>query len=304
MVLGLTRLRDRAALFSRADELDEPIRIGRAESPYQVLLGLGLATLVPTRGGAAIVVKDVPGVRVAGLLLQAGPITSKALIEVGSKVAETDGGARDHPGAGSSAANPILLADVFARVGGPGVDPATGLGPAVSAAVMMELNASNVVLDNVWLWRADVGNGKRVRDVKHSLVVNGQNVTAYGLAAEHTQSDNVVWNGEGGRVYFYQAELDGLAHTPGDKTPDFGPNGVAGYRVNALVHRAVGVGVYCWFSSPGIFVQSGVKVRHKATAAGITCPFQWVWENANTPPKGNSTIEHAILVVDPDNGIF
>lgn len=71
------------------------------------------------------------------------------------------------------------------------------------------VNASNVVLDNVWLWRADVDNGKRVRDCKHSLVVNGDNVTAYGLAAEHVQSDNVVWNGEGGNVFFYQAELDG-----------------------------------------------------------------------------------------------
>ena len=89
----------------------------------------------------------------------------------------------------------------------------------------------------------------------------------------------------------------GLAHKPGDKTPHFGPNGVSGYRVNALQHRAVGVGVYCWFSSPDIVVQSAVKVLHKETVAGIVCPFQWVWENANTPPKGNSTIEHAILVV-------
>ena len=112
------------------------------------------------------------------------------------------------------------------------------------------------------------------------------------------QSDNVVWNGEHGRVYFYQAELDGLAHTKGDKTPDFGSNGVSGYRVNARQHLAVGVGVYCWFSSPGIVVQSGVKVLHKETVSGIVCPFQWVWENANTPPQGNSTIEHAILVVD------
>jgi hypothetical protein len=120
---------------------------------------------------------------------------------------------------------------------------------------------------------------------------------AYGLAAEHVQSDNIVWNGEGGAVYFYQAELDGLAHTPGDKTPDFGPNGVSGYRVNAWKHEAFGVGVYCWFASTGIFVQSAVKVLHSETIPGIRCPFQWVWENANTPPKGSSTIEHAIEVV-------
>ena len=187
--------------------LPEPIRIGRAGSDHQVLLGLGLATLVPTHGGAAIEVKDVPGVRIAGILLQAGQTTSKALIAVGGSGSDDGGGGGG--GGGSSAANPILLADVFARVGGPGVDPVTGLGPAVSTEVMAEVNASNVVLDNVWLWRADVDNGNRVRDCKHSLVVNGDNVTAYGLAAEHVQSDNVVWNGEGGNVFFYQAELDG-----------------------------------------------------------------------------------------------
>jgi hypothetical protein len=211
--------------------LPEPIRIGRAASPYQVLLGLGLATLVPQNGGAAVEVGDAPGVRVAGLLLQAGPKTSRVLISVGSS-----------PSAGL-AANPTLLADVFARVGGPGVDPVTGQGPPVSATVMMEVNASCVVLDNVWLWRADVDNTHRSRDCNHSLVVNGDSVVAYGLAAEHVQSDNTVWNGEDGRVFFYQAELDGLAHAPGDHTPDFGPNGVSGYRVNAKKHMGMGIGV-------------------------------------------------------------
>ena len=98
-------------------------------------------------------------------------------------------------------------------------------------------------------------------------------------------------------MYFFQAELDGLAHSPGDHTPDFGPNGVSCYRVNAMAHIGVGVGVYCWFSSPGIVVQSAVKVLHRETVDTIECPFQWVWENANTPPKGNSTIEAGILVV-------
>ena len=60
-------------LTSGIYDLAGPIRIGRAESPYQVLLGLGMATLVPAhaQGGAAIEVADVPGVRVTGVLLQA-----------------------------------------------------------------------------------------------------------------------------------------------------------------------------------------------------------------------------------------
>eukprot|EP00937_MAST-01D_sp_MAST-1D-sp2_P000064 g64.t1 len=274
-------------------QLPEPIRVGTCATTgcprHQVLLGLGLATLVPTRGGAAVEVVRAAGVRVAGVLLQAGPQTSRALLTV------ADGGGGSGGSGGTDDA--CLLADVFARVGGPGVDPVTGLGPAVSATVMAEINASNVVLDNVWLWRADVGNGKRSRDCNHSLVVNGDNVTAYGLAAEHVQSDNVVWNGEGGRVYFYQAELDGLANSPGDHTHGFGPDGVSGYRVNAREHRAAGVGVYCWFSNPGVVVEAGVAVLHRQVADAIECPFQWVWENANTPPKGNSTIETAIRVI-------
>jgi hypothetical protein len=153
--------------------LSEPIRIGGAGSDYQVLLGLGLATLVPLRGGPAIEVADAPGVRIAGLLLQAGPITSKALISVGGS-ASTASLPRGSRGSGSA---PIVLTDVFARVGGPDVDPESGLGPAVSSNVMMEINASNVILDNVWLWRADVENAHRVRDCNHSLVVNGDNVT-------------------------------------------------------------------------------------------------------------------------------
>jgi hypothetical protein len=54
---------------------------------------------------------------------------------------------------------------------------------------------------------------------------------------------------------------------------------------------------YCWFSSPGIVVQSAVKVLHRETIDSIVCPFRWVWANANTPPKGNSTIRANIQVV-------
>ena len=42
----------------------------------QVILGLGLATLVPTAGTSIIKVGSVDGVRVAGLLLEAGQVGS------------------------------------------------------------------------------------------------------------------------------------------------------------------------------------------------------------------------------------
>ena len=41
----------------------------------------------------------------------------------------------------------------------------------------------------------------------NGLIVNGDDVTAYGLFVEHFQQYQTLWNGEGGAVYFYQSEL-------------------------------------------------------------------------------------------------
>ncbi len=39
------------------------------------------------------------------------------------------------------------------------------------------------------------------------MIVNGNNVTFYGLFVEHCQEYQTLWNGNGGRVYFYQSEM-------------------------------------------------------------------------------------------------
>ena len=41
----------------------------------------------------------------------------------------------------------------------------------------------------------------------NGMVVNGNNVTVYGLFVEHHQEFQVLWNGNGGRTYFYQSEI-------------------------------------------------------------------------------------------------
>jgi len=86
--------------------LSSPLQITAAN---QVLLGLGLATLSPTNGTAVIQVANVPGVRVAGLLIQAGSEPTEALLEWGDGAYAGD------------ASNPGSLHDVFMRVGGPTV---------------------------------------------------------------------------------------------------------------------------------------------------------------------------------------
>ncbi len=64
-------------------ELTEPIRVTH---PNTIVLGLGFATLKPTQGTAALTTADVDGVIVAGLLIDAGPVESPVLLEVGPEV--------------------------------------------------------------------------------------------------------------------------------------------------------------------------------------------------------------------------
>jgi len=259
-------------------QLSEPLRLGFNESAGgQVLLGLGMATLVPTAGTAVIEVGPSCGVRVAGVLLQAGAVKSPSLLRWEPNSCQGD--------------NPGLLADVFARVGGPNTE-------VVSADVMIEVGGNHVVLDNVWAWRADccqLGCGTCVeRYCKHGVVVNGANVVSYGLFSEHCREDLTVWNGEYGMSFFYQSEMDSFARQPWDHTPDYGENGVSGYRVNARNHTAVGIGVYAYFVEPGNVVKAGTVIVDEATSK-LTCPFAWnlnpAWYN-----NSESGIERAVRI--------
>lgn len=160
--------------------------------PNQVLLGLGLATLVSAAGTPVITVADVDGIRVAGFLMQAGPPGP------GGKVAPALlqwGASGSYAG---SAANPGVISDVFARVGGPDGDAAN----PVAVTTMVQIQSGYVVFDNTWLWRADHGVGPidyTHNAVDHGLVVSGDNVHGYGMAVEHTLKDLTVWSGDAGK---------------------------------------------------------------------------------------------------------
>ncbi len=67
---------------------------------------------------------------------------------------------------------------------------------------MVTINSNDVIGDNAWLWRADHGSGFSWNDAKckNGIVVNGANVTYFGLAVEHTQEYQTLWNGNGGHV--------------------------------------------------------------------------------------------------------
>jgi hypothetical protein len=168
--------------------LDQPIVVSH---PDTVVLGLGYATLVPQHGNAAMIVASNTGVKLSGIIVDAGPVNSRVLLSVGT------------PGfAGGAAANPDTIQDVFFRIGGAETTP-------VSATVSLLDNADNSIIDDVWAWRADHGNNvgwtQNIGDT--GLVVTGNDVTAYGLAVEHYQKNEVVWSGQGGTDIFYQNEL-------------------------------------------------------------------------------------------------
>ncbi|MEV0369085.1 coagulation factor 5/8 type domain-containing protein [Streptomyces sp. NPDC050636] len=208
--------------------LDQTLKITK---PDTVVLGLGLATLIPDNGITAVSVADVSGVKVAGLLIDAGTESSPSLMEVGPQ-----------DSAASHADNPTSLHDVFFRVGGPG----TG-----KAAKSLVVNSSHVIGDHLWIWRADHGDGVgwNTNTAANGLTVNGDDVTMYGLFVEHYQQHQTVWNGERGRTYFYQNEM------PYDP-PDQGSwmngdtQGYAAYKVGDSVrnHEAWGLGSYCFFN--------------------------------------------------------
>ncbi len=169
-------------------KLNAPILVSR---PDTVVLGLGFATLIPQNGTVAIQTLDVPGVKISGLIIDAGPRNSPALLQLGLS----------HLLPGTKNANdPTLVQDVFFRIGG--AEP----GKATTALVV---NTNNTILDDIWIWRADHGNGVgwTSNTADTGLVVNGDNVTAYGLFVEHFQKSEVIWNGQNGEVVFFQNEM-------------------------------------------------------------------------------------------------
>ena len=243
-------------------DIAEPIRVRRAGT---VLYGLGYATLVATGGRPAITVDDVPGVTLAGLLVQAGGKESPVLVQVGPPDSTL-----------SHADDPTALFDLFARSGG----PAPG-----RCGAFVEINSSDVIADHLWLWRADHGRGAAWDEnpTANGVIVNGDRVTVYGLFVEHTQGYQTLWNGEDGRVFLYQSEMPYDPPTQAAWGND--GRGFASYKVGEGVqrHEAVGLGIYCVFKHapivaataveaperPGVRFRNLIAVRLGGTPGGI-----------------------------------
>jgi hypothetical protein len=260
--------------------LDRTIAVKR---PDTVVLGLGFATLVPENGITAMTVADVKGVKIAGVLFDAGPVNSETLLEVGTRHAHK-----------SDPEDPTSLHDVFFRIGGAAAGKAT---------TSLVVNSDDVILDDIWAWRADhgAGVGWTVNTADTGVVVNGDDVTAYGLFVEHYQRYQVIWNGEGGKTIFFQNEMPYDPPNQSAWTHD-GVNGFAAYKVadDVRTHEAWGLGSYCFFNvDPTIHatrafevpVTPGVKLHDILTVSlGGVGTIDHVVNDTGAPAQGTKTI--------------
>jgi hypothetical protein len=210
-------------------DIDRTIKV---ERPGTIVLGLGMATLTAQNGVVPMRVEDVKGTVIAGLIFDAGPKTSPALLVFGDPEDDDN----------EAGARPAALQDVFFRIGGPHA------GKAVTSLVV---NGDNTILDDIWAWRADHGNGVgwTSNTADTGVVVTGDNVVATGLFAEHYQKYNVYWAGENGKTIMFQNEMP---YDPPNQAAwqHDGVLGWAAYKVADRVrtHEGWGLGVYCFFN--------------------------------------------------------
>ncbi|WP_392876098.1 discoidin domain-containing protein [Streptomyces sp. LN499] len=265
--------------------VDQTIDIDRANT---VVLGLGLATIIPDNGVTAIKVGDVDGVKLAGLLIDAGPQNSSVLLQVGP-----EGASADH------SANPTTVQDVFIRIGGAGAGKAT---------TSMVINNDDTIVDHTWIWRADHGDGVgwETNRADYGLRVDGDDVLATGLFVEHFNKYDVQWNGENGRTIFFQNEK--AYDAPNQAAVQNGTiKGYAAYKVADSVnnHEGWGLGSYCYFNvDPTIRqdhgfeapVKPGVKFHDLLVVSlGGQGQYQHVINSTGSPTSGTSTVPSTVV---------
>ncbi|MFF7603965.1 coagulation factor 5/8 type domain-containing protein [Streptomyces parvulus] len=264
--------------------LDGTVEVKRAGT---VVLGLGYATLIPDNGVTAMKVADVDGVRLAGFLIDAGPVNSSTLLEVGPAGASVD-----------HSANPTTVQDVFIRIGGAGPGKAT---------TSMVINSRHTIVDHTWVWRADHGEGVgwETNRADYGVVVNGDDVLATGLFVEHFNKYDVQWNGQRGRTIFFQNEK--AYDAPDQAAVQNGSiKGYAAYKVGDQVteHEGWGLGSYCYYNvNPSIVQHHGFAAPNRSgvrfhgllvVSLGGNGQYECVINDTGSPTSGTSTVPSTV----------
>ncbi len=224
-------------------KLDEALEVKEENT---ILYGMGLATLVAEEGNACVEIADKGGIKIAGLLFEAGEKKSETLLKVGDKKTDVD-----------HSENPLVFSDVYFRVGGGNY--------AGKVQNCVTINCNNVIGDNFWVWRADHSNnvGWDVNTAPNGIVINGDSVTMYGLFVEHFQEYQTIWNGNDGKLYFYQSEMPYDAPSQKDYMSHDGTvKGYASLKLDEAVAKfeGYGIGIYCYNRDADIEIFSAAEV--------------------------------------------
>lgn len=253
-------------------QLMEPIRI---EQEGTIVLGTGLATLRSMEGKPCMEVAGETKVTLAGILFDAGPGETEYLLRVGGRedgpeedsenpeastgpeLPETPGESAGQNSPAAAEENKTLLADLFFRVGG-----AKGYDTNVKCCA--ELCQDGIIGDNFWVWRADHGSGVGWNNNRaaNGILVSGDDVTIYALMVEHFQEYQTLWEGEDGKIIFYQCEIPyDVPDQESWKSHEGSVNGFASIRIADTVkkHEAWGLGIYLYNRDAEVELRSAME---------------------------------------------
>ena len=287
-------------------ELDESIVVSKPVT----LLGLGIPTLLaPYNGNPIIKVdKEQGGVKICGLLLDAtdNPSHTDTLLQVGTDK-DTDniessylydllvsvwdllfGISHTNTDKDTDNIESTYLYDIFCRVGGVGWH-----GGKTNSCIT--INNNNVIGDNLWLWRADHGAnvGWTGNTADTGLIVNSDNVSMYGLAVEHFQNYQTIWNGDNGAIYFYQSELpydipndNALS---GDSLWKSGQGGYSSIKIDtdANTFHGHGIGIYPYYKyrTDDNTLNSAIQINVNSNDIHFTRAMDWIIRGSNIHVK-------------------
>lgn len=273
--------------------IEETLKVTKKDT---IIYGMGLATLEASKGNVVMNVSDEDGIKVCGLLFDAGEKESTTLLQVGDKKTKVSHGN-----------NPLSFSDVYFRVGGGKY--------AGKVRNCVTINSNNVIGDNFWVWRADHSTnvGWDVNTATNGIIINGDNVTMYGLFVEHFKEYQTIWNGENGKLFFYQSELP--YDVPKQKTyksHNGKVNGYASIKVADSVKKfeSYGIGVYCYNRDSDIDIASAVEVPdRKGVKLHNTCTVKLNGQGqiSHIINKSGTTTENlgnACRIREYENGII
>ncbi|MCF6766540.1 hypothetical protein L3V82_12250 [Thiotrichales bacterium 19S3-7] len=254
----------------------------------KIILGLGIPSLQCNSSSGTCMKLASEGIRLAGLVFDAGTNNQGSLSKENTLLIVGDKGS-------GSESSPVILQDIFCRVAR--TNPTMS---SPSAYSCLTVNANYAIGQNLWLWRADHDDQSgtdpnpeknlvpaTIDKAQYGLIVNGDHVTMDALFVEHFQNYQTVWNGKNGYINFYQSEMPYLL-PEGDSqkanvtcaNPDGSNAQVKSVCPSILITKNAhgftgqGLGIYSYFPKQQIIADSAIEIQ-----AGVN----------------NVTIKHAVI---------